>query len=288
MDQENPTAAVAPEHPPGSVQAALLVDARNGFNELGRKAMLWTVRHRWAAGSRFAFNCYRHSGQLIVRRPGQPCYTILSQEGVTQGDALSMVLYGLALLPLSQRLRQEVPTLLQPWYADDCAMGGSTGDIATAMHLLQTLGPARGYFPEPEKSIIVCPSASLEAARQALSAFDFRFCTGHRYLGGFLGDASLRQDWIRPQVEKWKEGVRVLAKIAKRFPQTAYAGLSQSLQSEWQYLQRIAPNCSNDFAAIEHAIQTAFLPALFGDNKSVTGPLCRTSCAQLGLGSSRP
>ena len=38
-------------------EACLLVDARNGFNELGRKAMLWTVRHQWAGGSRFAFNC---------------------------------------------------------------------------------------------------------------------------------------------------------------------------------------------------------------------------------------
>ena len=27
-----------------------LVDARNGFNELSRLAMLWTVRHRWPAG----------------------------------------------------------------------------------------------------------------------------------------------------------------------------------------------------------------------------------------------
>ena len=46
--------------------ACLLVDARNAFNELGRKAMLWTVRHRWPQGSRFAFNCYCHSAQLVI------------------------------------------------------------------------------------------------------------------------------------------------------------------------------------------------------------------------------
>ena len=33
-----------------------LVDARNGFNEMIRLAMLWTVRHRWPSGARFAFN----------------------------------------------------------------------------------------------------------------------------------------------------------------------------------------------------------------------------------------
>ena len=35
-----------------------LFDARNGFNELSRLAMLWTVRHRWPTGASFAFNCY--------------------------------------------------------------------------------------------------------------------------------------------------------------------------------------------------------------------------------------
>ena len=33
-----------------------LIDARNGFNDLSRLAMLWNVRHRWPAGERFAFN----------------------------------------------------------------------------------------------------------------------------------------------------------------------------------------------------------------------------------------
>ena len=31
-----------------------LVDARNGFNKLRRLAMLWTMRHRWPVGARFA------------------------------------------------------------------------------------------------------------------------------------------------------------------------------------------------------------------------------------------
>ena len=37
-----------------------LVDAHNGFNELSRLAMLWTMRHCWPVGSKFAFNCYRN------------------------------------------------------------------------------------------------------------------------------------------------------------------------------------------------------------------------------------
>ena len=80
----------------------LLVDVRNGFNELGRKTMLWTIRHTWTAGARFVFNCYRHSVQLIVRRAGGSCYVILSEEGVTQEDPLAMILYGLVLAPLAK------------------------------------------------------------------------------------------------------------------------------------------------------------------------------------------
>ena len=35
----------------------MIVDARNGFNDMSRLAMLWTMRHRWPAGERCAFNC---------------------------------------------------------------------------------------------------------------------------------------------------------------------------------------------------------------------------------------
>ena len=56
-----------------------LVDAHNGFNELSRLAMLWTVRHRWPVGARFSFNCYRHWAQLLLRQPREMPVTILSR-----------------------------------------------------------------------------------------------------------------------------------------------------------------------------------------------------------------
>ena len=66
--------------------------------------MLWTVQHRWPAGTRFAFNCYKNWAQLLLRQPGEPPVTILSREGVTQGDPLYMVLYGITLVPLAEEL----------------------------------------------------------------------------------------------------------------------------------------------------------------------------------------
>ena len=72
-----------------------LVDACNGFNELSRLEILWTVRHLWPVGARFAFNFYRHWGQLLLSQPGDALVILLIREGVTQGDSLSMVLYGI-------------------------------------------------------------------------------------------------------------------------------------------------------------------------------------------------
>jgi hypothetical protein len=41
---------------------------------------------------------------------------LFSKEGVTQGNPLFMVAYGLSLLPLIQQLKDEFPNILQPWY----------------------------------------------------------------------------------------------------------------------------------------------------------------------------
>ena len=61
--------------------------------------------------------------------------------GVTQGDPLSMVLYGLSLTPLAEAIRNAVPRTVQPWYADDAAMVGPIPSLATAQRLLLQLGP---------------------------------------------------------------------------------------------------------------------------------------------------
>ena len=57
-----------------------LVDARNGFNNLIRLAMLWTVQHCWLEGSRFGFNWYRHWAKLLLRQPGEPLDLLLIPE----------------------------------------------------------------------------------------------------------------------------------------------------------------------------------------------------------------
>jgi hypothetical protein len=82
------------ETDPNNPRSQVLGDALNGFQELSRKGMLWTVRHWWPGGFRMAFNCYRHSAQLVLRWRNGKCQILLSEEGVTQGNPLAMILYG--------------------------------------------------------------------------------------------------------------------------------------------------------------------------------------------------
>ena len=72
----------------------------NGFKELIHLAMLWTVQYRCMAGVRFDFNCYKHWAQMLLRCPGKEPGISIRLLGVTQCDPLSMILYGIPLVPL--------------------------------------------------------------------------------------------------------------------------------------------------------------------------------------------
>jgi len=182
----------------GQPYATLLVDACNGFNELSRKAAMWTVRHRWPSGSRFAFNCYRHAAQLVIHRSGRPGSVILSQEGVTQGDPISMVIYGVALTPLTESVRAAQPNTLQAWYADDSSFAGSAPAIAAAMRTILEKGPARGYYPKPSKSILICNPAVRETVQGELGTFHFQSEEGYRHVGRFIGTENMKAQWLQP------------------------------------------------------------------------------------------
>ena len=259
MEAEHAAAPpAAPLHAGDEEPAGLtLVDARNGFNELSRFAMLWTVRHLWPKGARYAINCYRHSAQLVLRTPAEKAVILLSREGVTQGDPLSMVLYGVALLPLAKALRARDRLVVQPWYADDAAMWGKARRNARVLRALVDLGPSYGYFPEPEKSWHVCAKEDEAAARQAFEEEgfpDIHYTEGYRYVGGYVGTLAKEVAWLRPKVEAWAAAVKTLARVALRYPQAAYAGLCMSLQAEWQYILRTVPGSGALMGPVENAI----------------------------------
>ena len=90
------------------------------------------------------------------------------------------------------------------------------------------------------------------------------FVSGSRYLGAYVGPRNQLEAWVKPQVEAWAHGVRVLGKIARRHPQLAYSGLGMLLQLEWQYLQRTVPGVVTLMGLIEEVLREKCFPALFG------------------------
>ena len=237
-----------------------MVDAANAFNSLNRSAMLLHARVLWPRCARFLFNTYRGWSMLIVRGASECLY---SKEGVTQGDPLSMFMYAIGTLPLIRSLHN--PSLwTQVWYADDASAGGSLRDILDWFSLLCSRGPAFGYFPEPSKRFVVVGEHCKSEAEALFRDLGVIVVTGHRYLGGFIGDLNQRNVFVRKKVDGWVNHVHVFGDIAHTQPQLAYAAVLRSLQHEWTFLLRVLHDCGALFQDLEFSLASNFLPAIFG------------------------
>ena len=107
----------------------LLIDARNEFNEDNRTDILWEIRHEYPSGVWFSINCYRHWATLLIRAGNETGHFLLRKEGVTQGDTLAIIIYGIGILPLIQYLQTAQPRVTQPWYTDDSRAGGNFSGV---------------------------------------------------------------------------------------------------------------------------------------------------------------
>ena len=89
---------------------------------------------------------------MLMLQNSEEC--LYSQEGVTQADPFSMLLYAVAMMPLVNYLccREQY---LQSWHADDSACAGPLHSVHSWLdHLIERV-PTYGYFAEPTKSVVV-------------------------------------------------------------------------------------------------------------------------------------
>ena len=89
--------------------------------------------------------------------------------------------------------------------------------------------------------------------------------TGHRYLGGYLGDVSAEKEWLGKKVEGWTESIATLTGVALNHLQSAYAGLQKSLQQEWDFVHRVTPGVGAAFGPVKEALQEVFYQISSGD-----------------------
>ena len=87
---------------------------------------------------------------------------LLSKEGVGQGDPLSMLMYAAALTP-SLLHYTDTNNWSQCWYADDSACAAKLPKLLEWFEHLCKLGPAYGYYPEPQKTVVVVDEVDEEA-----------------------------------------------------------------------------------------------------------------------------
>ena len=125
-------------------------------------------------------------------------------------------------------------------------------------------GPLYGYDPNPSKCCVVVDSPCYDCAVQIFSPIGVQVVTSHRFLGGFLGDTSARDEFVSCKVRQWVSDITHLAQLAVPQPQAAFAALTKCLEGEWVYLQRVIPGCGSLFSDLTDILRTSFLPALFG------------------------
>ena len=74
-----------------------------------------------------------------------------------------------------------------------------------------------GYFPELAKSLFILdtPGPEKVARRKfATEGVEINFVSGSRYLGAYIGPQEELSPWVKPQVDAWTHGVRVLGKMS--------------------------------------------------------------------------
>uniref|UniRef100_A0A1X7TJ92 Reverse transcriptase domain-containing protein n=1 Tax=Amphimedon queenslandica TaxID=400682 RepID=A0A1X7TJ92_AMPQE len=185
----------------------------------------------------------------------------LSQEGVTQGDPLSMFNYAVATV-LIRKLNQ-ISDVTQLWYADDSSAIGGLSQLRIWFDLQIEIGPHYGYFPEPRNSsLIIKCSVSVEDTR-GFSDVGVNVVTSCRFLGG--SDVG-RDEFVSSKSEEWEHHVNLLSDIAKDQPQAVYVALTKSLQNEWAFLQRVISHYCHHFQQVENALSSKFIPTLIGHN----------------------
>ncbi|KAI5742861.1 hypothetical protein M8J77_012006 [Diaphorina citri] len=237
----------------------LLVDAKNAFNILSRPVALWNARILWPRCARFLFNAYQGYSFIVFRNSNE---RILSQEGTSQGDPLSMLLYAVGILPLIRKLKSDHYT--QNWYADDSCCMGKLLEIRTWFDSLMSEGPLYGYHPEPAKSIIIVKPELKSQAELLFQDLNVKIELSHRFLGSVIGPDEMKKEFIKEKVSKWITCVRHLANAAKQDPQSALTVLTKSLQFEWSFIQRVVDGCNDEYMPLKDVLHSCFLPSLFG------------------------
>ena len=131
----------------------LQIDFENAFNSIKRQGVLSECLKQIPSIYPFVSSCYAKHSSLFYN--GQ---AIKSESGVQKGDPLGPLLFSLALMPLVNKIKQEVPMLLQnSWYLDDGILAGTEAELLHILDILESEGKDLGFNVKTSKCILWSP-----------------------------------------------------------------------------------------------------------------------------------
>ena len=200
-------------------QAILLIDAKNSQFEHRRSSLLMR-RHRPSSllmRKMFFVNpftwLYKSPSNLYVSHK-----VLQSREGTTQGDPFAMATYGLAILPLIEKVSDD--NLIQKWYADDGNAAGSVEALKVLLSKLKLHGPSFGY--NVIKCHFITEAEFVNDAKNVFKGEEVDIIDGSRVLGSVIGNVESCRQYIEDQKQNYLGILQKLAKHAKIAPQNVY------------------------------------------------------------------
>ena len=128
-----------------------------------------------------------------------------------QGDPLGPLAFALALHPIVERIKHEVPGLnINAWYLDDGTLCGSAADLSAALAIIEEDGPSRGLKLNRKKSLLYIPEDASFVANPLPPEIPF-VRSGFDLLGSPIGPPSHCEASMMKRVLKVQE-------ILKRLP----------------------------------------------------------------------
>ena len=138
-----------------NTDAILLVDASNAFSSLYGQSFLHNISYLCPLIVIFVKNCYSTPSRLFIVGGRE----VTSREGTTQGDPVSMAIYGIGVTALTNILiailSNEYTTNVNIMaYADELSAAGNLQDLRRWWSALTEIGPKFSYYPIPVHDVI--------------------------------------------------------------------------------------------------------------------------------------
>ena len=234
-------------------QAILLIDAKNAFNSLNRDLALKNIEVLCPSLYLALSNSYKTPSNLYVSHK-----VLQSREGTTQGDPLAMAMYGLAILPLIEKVSDD--NLIQKWYADDGNAAGSVEALKVLLSNLKLHGPSFGY--NVIKCHLITKAEVVSDAKNVFKGEEVDIIDGSRVLGSVIGNVDSCRQYIEDQKQNYLRILQKLTKHAKIAPQNVYKCLTNSVQQKLTFLSRTTPDTFDLLEEAEKVINDHLIPNL--------------------------